>query len=148
MKRLMVLVVFAAVGIMVQVVCATAAETKGQGVVEPSMKQVLLNSKGFDMDWFCGDKAGRSEVFFREDSNKIVADIRVIDIKDIDINNPILYGSESCTTEATLSNDGIIFNGCSPASREIPLGYDPGNKKTPFSGTGVNCPMIELSLRS
>ena len=162
MKRLVVMVVFAVVAVMVQVDCAMA-ETKrsegtvtqvkedqtikGQGVDAPSMKQVLLNPKGFDMDWFCGDKAGRSIVFFREDGKKIVADINVVDIKDIDINNPIHYGSESCTTDATLTDNGIIFNGCNPANREIPLAYDPGNKKTPFKGSGRNCPMIELSPR-
>jgi hypothetical protein len=162
MKRLVVLVVFAVVAVMVQVNCAMA-ETKrsegmvtpvkedqtikGQGVVAPSMKQVLFNRKGFDMDWFCGGKSGRSVVFFREDGKKIVADIRVVDIKDVDINNPIHYGSESCTTEAKLTDNGIIFNGCNPASRDIPLAYDPLNEITPFKGSGVNCPSIALSPR-
>jgi hypothetical protein len=45
-----------------------------------------------------------------------------------------------------LSN-GIIFNGCSSASRDIPLAYDPGSKKTTSKGSGVNCPRIELSPR-
>lgn len=162
MKRLVVLVVFAVVAVMVQGNCAIAETNrsegmvtqvkedqtiKGQGVDAPSMKQVLLNPKGFDMNWFCGDKAGRSVVFFREDGKKIVADIRVVDIKDIDINDPIHYGSESCTTDATLTDNGIIFKRCSPASREIPLAYDPGNKNIPFNGSGANCTMIDLSPR-
>jgi len=50
------------------------------------------------------------------------------------------------TIVMALSN-GIIFNGCSSTSRDIPLAYDPGNKKTPFKGSGVNCPRIELSPR-
>ena len=51
------------------------------------------------------------------------------------------------TIVMALSN-GIIFNGCSSTtSRDTPLAYDPGNKKTPFKGSGVNCPRIELSPR-
>jgi hypothetical protein len=140
MKRLVVLVVFAVVAVMVQADCAMAEDA-------PSMKQVLLNPKGFDMDWSCGGKSGRSIVFFREDGKKIIADINVVDVKDVDINNPINYGLESCTTDAKLTDNGIIFNGCSSASRVIPLAYDQGNKKTPFKGSGVNCPRIELSPR-
>jgi hypothetical protein len=45
-----------------------------------------------------------------------------------------------------LSN-GINIKGCGSASRDIPLAYDPGNKKTPFKGSGVNCPRIELRPR-
>jgi len=45
-----------------------------------------------------------------------------------------------------LSN-GINFNGCSSYSRDIPLSCDPGNKKTPSKGSGVNCPRIEFSPR-
>jgi hypothetical protein len=162
MKRLVVLVVFAVVAVMVQVDCAMAETkrpeglvtpakedqtSKGQGIDAPSMKLVLLHGKGFDMDWFCGGKSGRSVVFFREDGEKIVADISVVDIIDVDINNPIHYGSENCTTEAKLTDNGIIFNGCSPASRDIPLAYDPANPKTPFKGSGANCSMIELRPR-
>ena len=45
------------------------------------------------------------------------------------------------TIVMALSN-GIIFKGCSSASRDIPLNYDPGNKKTPLKGSGVNCPRL------
>ena len=161
MKRLMVLIVFAVVAVMVQVDCAMAEAKRseglvaavkegqtvtGQGVDAPSMKQVLLNPKGFDMDWSCGGKSGRSRVFFLEDG-KIIAEIRVVDIESVDINNPVNFGAESCTSYAKLTDSGIIFNGCSSASWDIPLAYDPGNKKTPFKGSGLNCPRIELRPR-
>lgn len=162
MKRLVVLVAFVVVAVMVRVDCAMA-ETKGsdgmvtpvkedqtikgQGVDAPSMEQVLLNPKGFDMDWACGGKSGHSRVFFLREGGKIVADIRVVDIEDVDINNPINFGAESCTSYAELRDRGIIFYGCTAASWNIPLAYDPGNKKTPFMGSGVNCPRIELSPR-
>jgi hypothetical protein len=162
MKRLVVLVVFAVVAVMVQVDCAMA-ETKrsegmatpvkedqiikGQGVDAPSMEQVLLNPRGFDMVWTCGGKSGHSRVFFLREGEAISAQIVVVDIENVDINNPINFGAESCTTNAKLTDKGIIFNGCSKASWDIPLAYDPGNKKTPFKGSGVNCPRIELSPR-
>ena len=156
MKRLVVLVVLVVVAVMVQVNCAMA-ETKGsegmvqaikgQGVDAPSMEQVLLNPKGFIMAWTCGGKSGHSRVFFLREGEKIAAEIRVVDIENVDINNPINFGAESCTTNAKLTDKGIIFNGCSKASWGIPLAYDPGNKETPFKGSGVNCQKIELSPR-
>jgi hypothetical protein len=162
MKRLVVLVVFAVVALMVRVDCAMA-ETKrsdemvtpakedqtikSQGMDAPSMQQVLLNPRGFDMDWSCGGKSGHSRVFFLREDEKIVADIRVVDIEDVDINNPINFGAESCTSYVELRDSGIIFFGCRSDSWNIPLAYDPGNKKTPFKGSGVNCPRIELSPR-
>ena len=162
MKRLVVLVMFAVVAMMVRVDCAMA-ETKrsdgmvtpvkgdriikGQGVDATSMEQVLLNPRGFDMDWSCGGKSGHSRVFFLREDEKIVADIRVVDVEDVDINNPINFGAESCTSYAELRDSGIIFYGCRSDSWNIPLAYDPGNKKTPFKGSGVNCPRIELSPR-
>ena len=139
MKRLGVLVGFAVVAAIVQVDSARADA--------PSMKQVLFDPKGLDMDWSCGGKSGRSLVFFREDGKRIVTDIRVIDIEDVDINNPVHYGSESCTTDVRLTDNGIVFNGCSSAGRDIPLAYDPENRKTPFKGSGVNRPRIELGPR-
>ena len=162
MKRLVVLVVFALVAVMVQVNCAMA-ETKGsdgmvtpvqgdqtiqgKGVDAPSMEQVLLNPKGFDMVWTCGGKSGQSRVFFLREGEAISAQIVVVDIENVDVNNPINFGAESCTTNAKLTDKGIIFNGCSAASWDIPLAYDPGNKETPFKGSGVNCQKIELSPR-
>lgn len=162
MKRLVVLVMFAVVAMMVLVDCAMA-ETKrsdgmvtpvkvdqaikGQGADVPSMEQVLLHPRGFDMDWSCGGKSGHSRVFFLREGEKIVADIRVVDVEDVDINNPINFGAESCTSYAELRDGGIIFYGCRSDSWNIPLAYDPGNKKTPFKGSGVNCPRIELSPR-
>jgi len=146
MKRLVVLAVFAMVAVMVQF-DYVMAQTKDHGVDAPSMKQVLLNPKGFDMVWSCGGRSGWSRVFFQDDGKKIVADITVVDIKDVDINNPEYFGPERCTTDTELTDKGIIFNGCSSASRNIPLTYDPGNKKTPFKGSGPNCPKIELSPR-
>lgn len=163
MKRLVVLVVFAVVAVMVLVGFATA-ETKGseekisqinedqtnKGQVtyaSSSMKQALLDPKGFDMMWSCGGRSGWSRVLFREDGKKIVADITVVEIENVDINKPENYGPERCTTEAKLTDNGVIFNGCSSASRDIPLAYDPENKITPFKGSGPDCPRIELSPR-
>jgi hypothetical protein len=139
MKRLVVLVGFAVVAVTVQVDSAIADA--------PSMKQALFDPKGHEMDWSCGGKTGRSLVFFREDGKRIVTDIRVIDIEDVDINNPVHYGSGSCTTDARLTDTGIIFNGCGSVARDIPLTYDPEDRKTPFKGSGVNCPRIELGPR-
>lgn len=162
MKRLAVLVVFAVVAVMAQVDCALAETKKpegmatpvkedqtvtGQAADAPSMLQILLNPKGFDMYWTCGDKSGHSRVFLFREGEKIVADIRVVDIENTDINNPVNFGAESCTSYAKLTDNGIIFNGCNPASWDIPLAYDQGDKKTPFKGSGVNCPMIALSPR-
>ena len=160
MKRLVVLVVIAVVAVMVQVDCAMA-ETKrsegmvtpvkedqtikGKGVDAPSMEQVLLNPQGFNMEWSCGGKIGHSRVFFLRKDEKIYAEIRVIDIETVDINNPVNFGAESCTTFQELRENGIIFFGCTSASWNIPLAYDPGDKKTPFKGSGVDCPKIELS---
>jgi len=162
MKRLLLLVVFVLVAVMVQADCAMA-ETKdsvgmvtpvkedqtsrSQGVEAPSMKQVLLNPRGFDMDWSCGGKTGHSRVFFLENGETIVAEIRVVDIDNVDINNPINFGSESCTSYSKLTDTGIIFFGCRSVSWDIPLAYDPGNRKTPFKGGGVDCQRIALSPR-
>jgi hypothetical protein len=137
MKRLVVLVVFALVAVMVQVDCAMAEDA-------PSMEQVLLNLKGFTMDWSCGGNTGHSRVFFLRKDEKIIAEIRVIDIENVDINNPVNFGAESCTTFQELRDNGIIFFGCPSATWNIPLAYDPGNKKTPFKGSGENC-KIELN---
>jgi hypothetical protein len=160
MKRLALLVVLAVVAVLVQIDCAMA-ETKGsggmvtsakedqtalgQGVNAPSMQQVLFNPRGFDMDWSCGGKSGHSRVFFLQEGEKIVTEIRVVDIENVDINNPINFGAESCTSYAKWSNSGIVFYGCRSASWDVPLAYDPGNKKTPFKGSGVDCPSIALS---
>jgi len=163
MKRLVVLVVFAVVAVMVLVGFATA-ETKGseekmsqinkdqtiKGQVtyaSSSMKQALLDPKGFDMFWSCGGRSGWSRVFFREDGMKIVADITVVEVEDVDINKSENFGPERCTTDAKLTDNGVIFSGCSSASRDIPLAYDPGNTITPFKGSGPDCPRIELSPR-
>jgi len=137
MKRLVVLVVLAVIAVMVQVDCAMAENA-------PSMEQVLLNPQGFTMDWSCGGNTGHSRVFFLRKDEKIIAEIRVIEIENVDINNPVNFGAESCTTFQELRDNGIIFFGCTSATWNIPLAYDPGNKKTPFKGSGENC-KIELS---
>lgn len=118
----------------------------GQGVEAPLLKQVLFNPKGFNMEWACGTKTGHSRVFFLEKNDSIVAEIRVIDIENVDINNPINFGAESCTSYAKLTDKGIIFYGCNSASWDIPLAYDPGDKNTPFKGGGPDCTRIALSL--
>jgi len=137
MKRLVVLVVLAVIVVMVQVDCAMAEDA-------PSMEQVLLNPQGFTMDWSCGGNTGHSRVFFLRKDEKIIAEIRVIEIENVDINNPVNFGAESCTTFQELRDNGIIFFGCTSATWNIHLAYDPGNKKTPFKGSGENC-KIELS---
>ena len=137
MKRLVVLVVLAVIAVMVQVDCAMAEDA-------PSMEQVLLNPQGFTMDWSCGGNTGHSRVFFLRKDEKIIAEIRVIEIENVDINNPVNFGAESCTTFQELRDNGIIFFGCTSATWNIHLAYDPGNKKTPFKGSGENC-KIELS---
>ena len=136
------LVVFAVIAVMVQVGCATA-----ETYASASMKQELLHPKGFDMIWSCGGRSGWSRVFFQEDNEKIVADIAVVDIEDVDINKPENFGPERCTTEAKLTDNGVIFHGCSSAGRDVSLAYDPGNKLTPFKGSGPDCPRIELNPR-
>ena len=141
MKRLVVsavFAVFAVFAVMVQVDSAMAVDAA-------SMEQVLLNPRGFDVDWTCGGKSGHSRVIFLREAEKIVAEIRVVDIENADINNPINYGAESCTSYAKLTDSGIIFYGCSSASWDIPLTYDPGNKEIPFKGSGPNCSKIALS---
>lgn len=117
----------------------------GHGVEAPSIKQVLLNPHGFNMVWSCGAKSGHSRVFFLEKNENIVAEIRVIDIENDDINNPINFGAESCTSYAKLTDKGIIFYGCSSASWDIPLAYDAVDKNTPFKGSGRDCTKIALS---
>ena len=160
MKRLVLLVVVAVVTGMLQVDCARA-ETKGpegkvtpvketqtirgKGVAATSMEQVLLNPQGFSMEWMCGDKSGHSRVFFLRKDEKIIAEIRVIDIDTVDINNPVNFGAESCTTFQELRDDGIVFFGCTSASWNIPLAYNPEDKKVPFSGSSVDCPRIALT---
>ena len=146
MKRLVVLVVCAAVAVMVQIDCAMA-QKKGQGVDAPSMKQVLFNPKGFDMHYSCHSRSGWSRVFFHEEGKKILADITVVDIKNVDINKSENFMLESCTGHAQLMQDGVMFTGCSDESRNIFLAYDPGNMKTTFKGSGRDCPSIELSPR-
>jgi len=146
MKRLVALGVFAVVGVMVQVDCAMA-QTKGQTVDTQSMTQVLLNPKGFDMIYSCQSRSGWSRVFFQDDGKKIVADITVANIKNVDTNKPENFMLESCTGSAQLMSDGVMFTGCSDESRNIFLAYDTGNKKTPFRGSGRDCPSIELSPR-
>jgi len=162
MKRLVLVVVIAVVAVMVQVDCAMAETkrpegmatpvkedktNKGQGVDASSMKQVLLNPKGFDMNYSCQSRSGWSRVFFQNDGKKIVADITVVDIHNVDTNKSENFMLESCTGGAQLMADGVMFTGCSDESRNIFLAYDPGNKKTPFRGSGRDCPSIELSPR-
>jgi hypothetical protein len=160
MKRLVLLVVVAVATAMFQVDCA-GAETngpggkvtpvkedqaiKGKGVAATSMERVLLNPQGFNMEWTCGGKSGHSRVFFLRKDEKILAEIRVIDIDTVDINNPANFGAESCTTFQELRDDGIVFFGCTSASWNIPLAYYPEDKKIPFSGSSVGCPRIALS---
>jgi hypothetical protein len=146
MKRLVVVVVVAVVAVMVRVDCAMA-QTKGQGVDAPSIKQVLLDRKGFDMHYSCRSRSGWSRVFFHEDGKKILADVTVVDIKNVDINKSENFMLESCTGGAQLMDDGIMFTGCSDESRNIFLAYDPGNMKAPFKGSGRDCASIELSPR-
>ena len=98
------------------------------------------------MEWSCSTKTGHSRVFFLEENESIVAESRVIDIENADINNPRNVGAESCTSYAKLTDKGIIFNGCSSVIWDIPLAYDPGDKDTPFKGGGPNCARIVLSL--
>lgn len=160
MKRFAVLVVFVLVAVMAQFDCAMAETNGPEGKITPakedpamkgkaagglSMEQVLLNPKGFDMDWSCGGKSGHSKVYFFRKDEKIVAEIRVVDIDTVDINNPVNFGAESCTTFQELRDNGIIFFGCTSASWNIPLAYDPENGKTPFKGSGENCPKIQLN---
>lgn len=84
--------------------------------------------------------------FSLEKNKSIVAEIRVIDIENLDINDPINFGTESCTSYAKLTDKGIVFYGWSSVSRDIPLAYDPGDRSTPFKGGGPNCTRIALRL--
>ena len=145
MKRLVVLFAFAVVAVMVLVGFATAETKKGKDT--PSMEQVLFNPKGFDMAWTCGGNSGHSRVFFIRQGENIVTEIRVVDIENVDINNPTNFGKESCDSYAKLTEKGITFFGCRSASWDIPLVYDPGNKETPFKGSGADCPSIALNPR-
>lgn len=147
MKRLAALVVFAVVSVTMQTDFATAEPKKSEKADAPTMKEVLFNPKGFDMAWVCGGKSGHSRVFFIREGETIVSEIRVVDIENVDINNPINFGAESCTSYAKLADGGIIFYGCRSDSWDIPLTYDPGNRSTPFKGSGVNCSSIALSPR-
>jgi len=152
MKRFVLMIVFAAVGVMVLVSCATVEPKKSEEKISPikqdqaitvqgadassSMKQVLLNPKGFYMNWTCHGNSGISRIVFREDGNKIV----------VDIDNSRTSGVLRCTSDAKLTDNGVIFNGCNVGSRDIPLTYDPGNKETPFKGSkGGVCSSVELS---
>jgi hypothetical protein len=152
MKRFVLLIVFAMAGMMVLVSCATMEPKKSEEKISPvkqaqantvqgadassSMKQVLLNPKGFYMRWTCHGNSGISTVVFREDANDLVAVI------DNSRNSRLL----SCTSDAKFTDNGIIFNGCNVGSRDIPLTYDPGNKETPFKGSkGGACSSVELS---
>lgn len=117
----------------------------GQGAESISMKQVLLNPRGFNMEWSCGNKSGHSRVFFLEESGNIVTEIRVLDIENVDVNNPINFGEESCNSYAKLTDKGIIFYGCRSTAWDIPLTYYPGDEKTPFKGSGTDCNKIALS---
>ena len=163
MKRLVVLVGFAVIAVMVRVDCAIA-ETKGaeekitqtkedqtkkiqETLRSVSMKQALLDPKGLDMHWTCGGRSGWSRVSFKEDDKKIVADITVVEVENIDINRPENFGPERCTTENKLTETGLIFNGCSPAMHDIPLAYTPESKIIVFKASGPDCPKVELSPR-
>lgn len=162
MKQLAVLVVFTVIAVMTQVdgsmaetkspgetvTAAKADQTiKGQGVDAASIRQALLNPKGFDMDYSCLSRSGHSRVFFREDGQKIVTDISVVDIKNVDINKTGNFELESCTNNAQLTEGGVMFNGCSDESRNVFLAYDPGDRKASFKGSGRDCAKIELSPR-
>lgn len=116
----------------------------GHGVEATSIKQALLIPHGFQMEWSCGAKTGHSRVYFLEKNENIVAEIRVVDIENVDINNPINFGAESCTSYAKLTDKGIIFYGCNSASWDVPLTYDAGDKDTPFKGGGRDCQNIAL----
>ncbi|HEX9206399.1 MAG TPA: hypothetical protein VF853_10795 [Candidatus Deferrimicrobiaceae bacterium] len=61
------------------------------------------------MEWSCGTITGHSRVFSLEKNESFVAEIRVIDIGNLDINNPINIGTESYTSYAKLTDKGIGF---------------------------------------
>ena len=135
MKRLGVLVVFAMVAVTVPV---DADEVQAEDT-SPPMKQVLLNPNGFDMAWTCNASYGasidgRSHIVFRQDGNTVIV--------EIDSN---MYGR--CNSQAALTDNTVMFDGCHIASHNTTLSYDPGNKKTPFKGTGWDCPRVELRPR-
>jgi hypothetical protein len=146
MRRLAGVTTATVVAVFVLVSCA-AVETKpeakttqtkedrpGQvqaGDASSSMKQVLLNPKGFNGDWNCRGMMGRSGVVFRDVGSKIVVDIDS-------------YGMGGCTTEVTITDNGILFDGC--RERDFALTYDPGNS-IPFKGRNrVGC-LLELRSR-
>ena len=135
MKQLGAMVVFAMVAVMVPVGAneVQAADTS------PPMKQVLLNPKGFDMTWTCiasygATVDGRSHIVFRQDGNTIAVEI-----------NSYTHGG--CNSQAVLTDNTVMFDGCHIASHYTILSYDTGNKITPFKGTGWDCPRVELSPR-
>ncbi len=133
-------------GIIILIVCVFVGVIAGTGhaVEAPSIKQALLIPKGFDLEWLCGARSGHSRVIFLEEEEKIIAEIRVIDIENVDINNPVNFGAESCSSYAKLTDKGIIFYGCNPVMWDIPLAYDPGDTNTPFKGSGRECAKISL----
>ena len=135
MRRLVVLVAFAVVAMMVPV----GANKVQAEDTSPSMKQVLLSPKGFDMDWTCTTRGlssldGRSHVVFREDGIKIAVKINSNQSRD-------------CTTDAKLTDNVVVFDGCDITTHDITLSYDPGNKKIPFKGRAFGCSRVVLSPR-
>jgi hypothetical protein len=135
MKQLGVMVVFA----MVAAIVPVGADAVQAADTSPPMKQVLLNPKGFDMTWTCNASYGatidgRSHIVFRQDGDTIAVEI-----------NSYMHGG--CNSQAVLTDNTVMFDGCHIASHYTTLSYDPGNKKTPFKGTGWDCPRVELSPR-
>lgn len=162
MKRLTVLAVSVVIAAMAQAGGVTAEtrsaagkatagkadqDVKGQGMDAASIRHALLNPNGFDMNYSCLGRSGHSRVIFREDGQNFVADISVIDIKNVDMSKSENFELETCTSNAQLSEGGVMFSGCSDESHNIFLAFEQGNKKTAFMGHGRDCPMVELSPR-
>ena len=147
MRRLARVIAAVAVTVLALAGCATVETKKTEGKTtqgqeeqtaktqatdaSSSMKQVMLNPKGFNMDWNCRGMLGRSSVVFRDVGSKIVVDIDS-------------YGMGGCTTDVKITDNGILFDGC--RERDFVLTYDPGNP-IPFKGRNrVGC-LLEMRAR-
>ncbi|TFY97621.1 hypothetical protein [Ramlibacter humi] len=96
--------------------------------IAQDVKAALLAPEGFKVDWICIDNTrrftGRSEVAFKEEGGKIVANV----------NN---FSRGTCKSDVTMGEAGPSWPGC--RGTVLQMKFNTNDKSVPFTGAGGDC---------
>jgi hypothetical protein len=92
--------------------------------VDEDLKQQLFAANGFDVRWVCGNQRGGSKVLFREDGEKVVAEVDNL-------------SRGSCKGQGRFTADGFSWDACNDSG--IKMVFDASNKDMPFKASTMNC---------